>query len=170
MSVTFTESATRRIAAAVRKVERSPQDLRGDRTTEYDTETEFWAILLGGDMAGRYTFQPVRPDPSGLAIDGVIIVSDRGDELRWAFTDSPAFVGAAREANANISVPTFKVVRMSFAGYDAGGSPVFVFFYPPANTDAPGLPPHDHRDNFNGGFSFSTFHPGSSVPQMPWAL
>jgi hypothetical protein len=56
--------------------------------------------------AGRYTFQPVRPDPSGLAIDGVIIVSDRGDELRWAFTDSPAFVGAAREANANISVPS----------------------------------------------------------------
>lgn len=34
----------------------------------------------------------------------------------------------------------------------------------------PGMGPHDHRDNFNGGFAFAVYHPGSATPQMPWAL
>jgi hypothetical protein len=34
----------------------------------------------------------------------------------------------------------------------------------------PGMGPHDHRDNFNGGFCFSVYHPGTSLPQMPWAI
>ena len=32
------------------------------------------------------------------------------------------------------------------------------------------MPIHDHRDNFNGGFSFSVYHPGTALPQQPWAL
>jgi hypothetical protein len=29
---------------------------------------------------------------------------------------------------------------------------------------------HDHSNNFNGGFAFAVFHPGTSLPQQPWAL
>jgi hypothetical protein len=59
---------------------------------------------------------------------------------------------------------------MSLASYDAAGSPVLVFFYPPHERDEDGLRPHDHRSNLDGGFAFSVFHPGSSVPQVPHAL
>jgi hypothetical protein len=34
----------------------------------------------------------------------------------------------------------------------------------------PGMGPHDHRDNFNGGLAFACYHPGTALPQMPWAL
>jgi hypothetical protein len=34
----------------------------------------------------------------------------------------------------------------------------------------PGMGPHDHRDNFNGGFAFACYHPGTSIPGMPWAM
>jgi hypothetical protein len=58
---------------------------------------------------------------------------------------------------------------MRFAGYDPNGNPVFTFFYP-ALDPWQGLPPHDHRDNFNGGFSFSYFHPGTAIPQAPFSI
>jgi hypothetical protein len=32
------------------------------------------------------------------------------------------------------------------------------------------LPPHDHPDNFNGGFSFPLFSMGTQIPQQPWSL
>jgi hypothetical protein len=33
------------------------------------------------------------------------------------------------------------------------------------------LPIHDHRDNITGGgFAFATYHPGTGLPQQPWAL
>lgn len=34
----------------------------------------------------------------------------------------------------------------------------------------PGRGLHDHRDNNNGGFAFAVFHPGTALPQQPWAL
>jgi len=35
-----------------------------------------------------------------------------------------------------------------------------------------GLGPHDHRSNEpgHGGFAFSCYHPGTALPQMPWAI
>lgn len=33
----------------------------------------------------------------------------------------------------------------------------------------PGAGVHDHRDNLNGGYCFSVYHPGTSLPQQPWA-
>lgn len=168
-TVTFTESAVKRIRSAVRRVEGMAQDNGGQTVGTYDTQTEFWAILLGSDVSGRYSFQPVRPNPGTLIGDGVIIINDRGDELKWVFTESPAFDAAGREANGNVSVPPFMVVRMTFAGYDAAGEPVFVFFWPPQDYQG-GLPPHDHRDNLNGGFAFGVMHPGTGIPQMPYAL
>lgn len=58
---------------------------------------------------------------------------------------------------------------MTFAGYDPAGSPVFVFIHAMAESGG-GLAPHDHRDNFAGGFAFSTFHPGTSIPMLPYAI
>jgi hypothetical protein len=33
-----------------------------------------------------------------------------------------------------------------------------------------GLGPHDHRDNYNGGFCFAILHSGTSLPQQPWSV
>lgn len=34
-----------------------------------------------------------------------------------------------------------------------------------------GLGPHDHRDNVTGGgFAFAVYHPGTGLPQQPWAV
>lgn len=37
---------------------------------------------------------------------------------------------------------------------------------------AVGLGPHDHRSNDPGygGFAFSCYHPGTAIPQQPWAI
>jgi hypothetical protein len=36
----------------------------------------------------------------------------------------------------------------------------------------PGMGPHDHRSNdpAYGGFAFAVYHPGTALPQMPWAV
>jgi hypothetical protein len=35
----------------------------------------------------------------------------------------------------------------------------------------PGMGIHDHRDNVSGaGFAFAVYHPGTGLPQQPWAL
>lgn len=78
-------------------------------------------------------------------------------------------IKAGRKANGNRRVPDHSVVRVTFCGYDPNGGPVFVFFYPTTN-DGAYLPPHDHRDNMHGGLAFSTFHPGTQLPQMPYAI
>jgi len=35
-----------------------------------------------------------------------------------------------------------------------------------------GTPMHDHRDNSagGGGFAFAVYHPGTAMPQQPWAV
>lgn len=34
-----------------------------------------------------------------------------------------------------------------------------------------GVPIHDHRDNVTGGgYCFSVMHPGTALPQQPWAI
>jgi hypothetical protein len=35
----------------------------------------------------------------------------------------------------------------------------------------PGMGIHDHRDNVTGcGFAFACYHPGTALPQQPWAI
>jgi hypothetical protein len=35
----------------------------------------------------------------------------------------------------------------------------------------PGMGIHDHRDNVTGGgFAFAVYHPGTALPQQPWAV
>jgi hypothetical protein len=69
-------------------------------------------------------------------------------------TDRPAAVKAR---------VTFISARVTFI---SAASPLF---QPGTHPDGP-IPPHDHRDNYNGGFAFAVYHPGTSLPQMPWAI
>lgn len=35
----------------------------------------------------------------------------------------------------------------------------------------PGMGIHDHRDNVTGcGYAFAVYHPGTALPQQPWAV
>lgn len=80
MPYTFTESAAKRIAAAVKRVERTPVDLRGEAAKSYEPGREFFAMLLGQDLSGRWTFVPVTPDPAQLNPDA--FVPQGGDGIR----------------------------------------------------------------------------------------
>lgn len=83
--------------------------------------------------------------------------------------DAERQVGLARETNGHRGVPTYTVVQMTFAGYDADGEPAFLFqWVGPYDNSA--VLPHDHRDNYNGGFAFAVYHPGTGLPQQPWAM
>jgi hypothetical protein len=111
----------------------------------------------------------------------------------WTFRDPQvAGCGNAREANNVRGIEIGTVVQMTFFNYTPAPSgmtrpnvngtfidgigadptapvPQYVFNYPlpPLPTS---LPIHDHRDNFNGGFAFSVYHPGTSLPQNSFAL
>lgn len=71
-------------------------------------------------------------------------------------------------------------MKLSFAGYrseriDESDPPAFTqvpvyVFNRQVNNPFADLPLHDHRDNTNGGFAFAVYHPGTSLPQKPWAL
>ncbi|MDB5291872.1 MAG: hypothetical protein JWL69_3113 [Phycisphaerales bacterium] len=81
------------------------------------------------------------------------------------------FVGYAIPAGTTVSPGTSTVPASTTApptGVD-GSIPIYVFNYatPPQPV---GVPIHDHRDNLNGGFSFSCFHPGTSLPQQNWSV
>lgn len=94
----------------------------------------------------NFVWRDTRNDPSG-----------HGSNARATITSRP------RRAPAN------HVVDVTVAGYDPIGSPFFVFFYP-ATDDNTYLPPHDHRDDFNGGLAVSTYHPRTAVPQHQYVL
>jgi len=53
------------------------------------------------------------------------------------------------------------------AGED-GSIPYYFFNY--NNPPTVGVSPHDHRDNLNGSFAFSVYHPGTDIPQVPWTI
>lgn len=165
MAVTFTESAAKRIAEVVRRVERTPRNLAGERPVARPSDTSFWALITGNDIMGlRYHFVRVIPDAG----------TDRADfrfetGLAYRIAGEEPEAGYAREASGVRGVPIYSVVKAEFIGYDADEEPAYLFQWaPPPEPNA--LPPHDHRDNLNGGFAFSTYHPGTSLPQMPWAL
>ena len=154
--VTFTKDAARRIAKATRQVERQPQHY--GPTAGPDTppvEDAFWARIGSWSMAtGGYSWQRLIPIGNG--------------GLRF---DDRAIIGrdSAFDALGRNTVPAGVVVRLHLTGYDADGEPRYTFTYDPA-PDQAYLHPHDHRDNFNGGFAFAVYHPGTALPHMPWAI
>jgi hypothetical protein len=131
-------------------------------------------VGLGGRGTGSEPSQP-RPAVDVEPIDHV----DLSRSTRAGF-------GNAREANNVRGIEIGTVVQLTFFGYTPAPSgmtrpnvngtfidgigadptapvPQYVFNYPlpPLPTS---LPIHDHRDNFNGGFAFSVYHPGTSLP------
>ncbi|HEV2294099.1 MAG TPA: hypothetical protein VGR35_09585 [Tepidisphaeraceae bacterium] len=158
--------AWRRVSAVVKRVENvPPPHLAGDSTATYSASESFFAMILGMNMGGFYSFNRVGLDPRGIDPDAFIVAPTQA--LRWVF-QGDAHVDAAREANLNMGVPIFTIVRMYLAGYDANNEPVFVFVMPPLPPDGTRLPVHDHRSNEHGGLAFSVHHPGTQLPQMPY--
>ena len=61
------------------------------------------------------------------------------------------------------------IVRLTFSGYNSTNDPLYLFQHtPPVQQNAP--PPHDHRSIAEGGFAFSLYHPGTSLPQLEWGV
>jgi hypothetical protein len=168
--VNFSLDAARRIAAAVRKVERTPQNLAGDRNPPHGTTTQFWAYLTGCDESGQY-WSWLRLRPAANLPSAADAYTPLGDDRPLFELDQPTIFSenTAREANSNRRIEAGTVVQLSFIGYDSAGEPVYVFCYPVQPQDN-FLPLHDHRDNLqaSGGFAFSVYHPGTSLPQQNW--
>ena len=73
--------------------------------------------------------------------------------------------------NGNKLVPGGSVVQLTFIGYDTKQKPVYTFVWNPRQPEDGLVPIHDHRDNVTGGgFAFSVYHPGTSLPQQPWSV
>lgn len=166
-AVNFTPEAANRIIAATRKVERTPTSLVGDRNPAAPSDIEFWAWLSSPGGWNGLFWSWVRVQP---------IASLPTSNDPPTMEDSPLFEFAeplvsgylnAREVSNTRNVPPETVVRMVFIGYGRDGEPQYGFSYA-APDRLNELPIHDHRDNLNGGFAFSVYHPGSDLPQQPW--
>ncbi len=165
MGVTFSQEAAKRIAEAVRRVERTPRDMAGEQTRSFPAETSFWAVLLGCDISGlKYSFNKVVPDPKSTMPQAFIM----HETLRFGFDGEPVWE-AAMECSGGRGLKPGTIVRLTFVGYDTNEDPVFMFSHPMMDPHMP-MPPHDHRDNANGGFAFGIWHPGTMIPSMPWSM
>lgn len=165
--VMFSASAAERISKAVRRVEKSPRDMAGQQADPREQDTQLWGYITSCDATGlRHSFVRVFPDASADTADLIF-----GRDLAFKLAkDDPVIVHeeAARELNGGKGI-TNTIVRLTFIGYDGNGEPAYVFDRPQENPWVD-MPPHDHRDNYNGGFAFAVFHPGTGLPQKPWAI
>ena len=84
-------SFTPKAKAAVRKVERTPQDHADREAGTYNTATKFFALLLGSDISGRYSFIRVIPNPQGFHPTAFIIA---GDPVPWSFEGEMLYAAA----------------------------------------------------------------------------
>lgn len=164
--VAFSHEAALRIAAAVRKVERTPQSLIGDRVPPHGKETSFWAYLLSTDLSGVH-YSWLKLVPAAKLPNPEDPFAPLEQDRALFELDVPNVYGEnAREVNG-AKPPGGTVVQLSFIGFDTKDEPVYAFMWQPP-VDQIGVPIHDHRDNFNGGFAFAVYHPGTSLPQQPW--
>lgn len=156
---TFTPDSARRIADATRKVERMPLRYGVTDNAPRDPEESIWAVITGYSPLpphGAYNWVQVTPQGSNGWVPLIGGASGQGN---------------AYENSGRWPIPVPSVVRLYVAPDDPDtGDPRWCFTYDQPSTGYQFVPPHDHRDNFNGGFAFSVYHPGTAVPQMPWAL
>lgn len=146
-----------------RQVERTPVDRTGGHTGAGDSGGGFWAMLIGTDVSGlRYTFNRVTPEPKSTHPEAFTL----SNTLRFGFEGGPVF-DAACEVNGTRGLNLGTIVWMRFGGYATDERPMFFFAHANPEQFMPSRP-HDHRDNDEGGFAFSVFHPGTSLPQMPF--
>jgi hypothetical protein len=205
-SVNFTLESAKRIIAAVKKVEGTPNNLGGAPNPSRQAGTSFWAMITGaGDIDGLFhDWVAVQPSAAMATPQQSNILAPSN---MWKFQEPyAAGFGNARESNDNRDVPPGTVVLLTFVGYampggttvnpgtvtqqgssnpptsgEFGGAfsgsfkeqrsvPMYVFSYCAQPPQTAALPIHDHRDNVSGGgFAFSVYHPGTSLPQQPWS-
>jgi hypothetical protein len=171
MAVTFTKAASERIARAVRKVEGQGLDRGSTPLPAGPGEQPMWGYITGIDfgqdgLRPRYSFIRVNPcalDEADLKVDG---------RIGYRIVDDLHHRHAAIEVNGK-QTPAGTVVQLAFTGYqeiDGERRAAFGFAYAPTLLQRV-LPAHDHRDNVTGGgFAFAVYHPGTGLPQQPWAL
>lgn len=160
MVVGFNQSGAKRIVDAVKKVERLPQDRSGGSTPlQHQFEESFWAKITGRSLDGAaMSWMRVQPAPQG---DGSIVYLPM----------QPAITGEenAYEVNENPDVPGGAIVRLALAAITPEGLPLYSFQYGQRQGGRM-VPIHDHRDNFNGGFAFAVFSPGTALPTRSWGI
>lgn len=192
--VNFTLESAKRIVATVKRVEGMPQEMGGQRRPQHTPGTIFWAALTGCDTTGQWwDWIAVVPTANvGVSGNPWSFTSASMWSMRQPWT-----VGHenAREVNGVRGIDAGTVVRMEFIGYAApdpsgampltagtrtdpndttlpdpsGAVPIYAFQYAMQPAD-PVLPLHDHRDQFNGGFAFAVYHPGTQLPQKAWGF
>lgn len=195
----FSLDAAQRIVAAVKKSEQEARNLTGTPNPSRAPTGSFWAMLTGCDLTGTFwDWVAVVPDPGMLGAANSMGQGSMATSAMWQFAD-PHIAGFAnaREINNYLGAQPGNVVQLAFLGYgqaqtnadgsiasgtitSATGQPgdtvgadntsaYYVFSYgQPQTFNA--VPLHDHRDNLNGGFAFSCYHPGTSLPQVPFAV
>jgi hypothetical protein len=165
MVVGFNREGAKRIVDAVKRVEQMPQDRTGGlRPVLEPGEESFWAMLTdqldSNDqlIKGRYGWMRVQPvqQPDGT-------VAFRPFEPR-------VFGTYAFEVNQHGPVPPGSIVKLTLTAYTPEDEPVYSFNYETPDRASSPMPIHDHRDNYNGGFAFAVFHPGTALPQQPWGI
>ncbi|MEM8738256.1 MAG: hypothetical protein AAGG38_07235 [Planctomycetota bacterium] len=156
---TFSPDAARRIASATRRIEAMPLRRGVTETRPRPVEDEIWAVLTGHN--------PLAPQ---AGYSWVQVTPNTGDG--WAPMEGGARgIENATETSGKYPIPVPHVVRLRRGPDNPDtGDPRWTFVYDPDPELFASVPPHDHRDNFAGGFAFSVYHPGSALPQMPWAL
>jgi hypothetical protein len=86
----------------------------------------------------------------------------------WTFAEPEVTGQGVVEVNGTRGIEPGTIVWLTFSGYNSTNDPLYLFQHTPVQQNA--LPPHDHRDIYNGGFAFSVYHPGTGLPQMSWGI
>jgi len=164
MSQTPSQNAVDRIRRSVRYTESQSLDLAGGKRGQIHRPAEMWAIITGNSFDGG----PV--EEKRYSWVRAIAYSPQDSAGKTHFIADPDIKGTlnAFEATGRYAAPG-AVVRLTLVGYDGDGETPVYSFVAPGNTGNGMVPNHDHRDAANGGFAFAVYHPGTSLPQQPWA-
>lgn len=190
--ITFKRNAVERIRSAVDWTEAMRRTLAGQRLPGGPEQNSFMAFITGFDLKPStnpnasglryaYSFLKVMPcadDEAELLIDNTLAYRFEPNLIRYTHS--------AVELN-NRNVPVNSIVQMYFThmvdeqdrftdpdtGEERGvtyKAPRYAFSHERDRVEM-ALPVHDHRDAVTGGgFAFAIFHPGTGLPQRPWAL
>lgn len=188
MGVTLSPSSIPKLRQAIADGEAFRMSRGGERLPAGPIDGPFWALITGMDFVSplyknasktdlRMVYSFVRVAPSIDAEADLWVGNTQGYKI---FPDTAAHIHEAIEINGN-ATPANSLVRMMFTHWEDveeihDGKPMkvrqarFAFAFTPTVIET-FLPNHDHRDNVTGGgFAFACYHPGTGLPQQPWAL
>lgn len=185
MGVTLSPSSIPKLRQAIADGEAYRLSRGADRLPDGPSSGPFWAFITGMGLE-----TPVKPGASPTlprlvySFIRILPCADAEADLwlnqtqGYRFADTVAHIHQAIEVNGR-PVPSNEIVTMTFTGFVENTEtvndqdvtvkrPRFAFSYAPTRVEYV-LPHHDHRDNFHGGFAFACYHPGTGLPQQPWA-